>query len=190
MDQQCQHVHIVTDISSGDKICIHCGLIVTEKVLFEKEQPFVYSKTCIETQDVFDMNVMFNEPNYTKCKNKNMKTFKIANAQAMNLSTDENNLSKIYSLLSHCPFTVSSQVTDTVYAILSDIIKTGEFQHIVGPNRRGVIGACIYHACKGKSEQCQRIGLLSYFNIKSSHFNYGRRFLFNWKHKFQPIEWF
>ena len=27
----------------------------------------------------------------------------------------------------------SWQVTDTVYAKLSDIIKTGEFQHIVGP---------------------------------------------------------
>ena len=49
MDSSCKHIDAVSDIHSGDKICITCGMVLMQSILFEIEKPNEYSRTSAET---------------------------------------------------------------------------------------------------------------------------------------------
>ena len=51
MDSSCKHIDTVSDIHSGDKICISCGMVLMQNILFEIEKPNEYSKTSADNHE-------------------------------------------------------------------------------------------------------------------------------------------
>ena len=178
----CSHYYTVNDIHSGDTICENCGLIMMQRLIFENECPDAYSKTSVETHDLYDDTLISNA--VKGCKNKK-KTFDRINTQAMSVSTTDVIVSKWLG-----DYLLPRDVKETVKSILSDIVKTGDYSHIAGTNRRGVLSACIYMASMLHEHTCSKIELYTLLNIKSMHFFYGRRFLYEWNQKNHLCDWF
>ena len=187
MKNSCAHPYKVRDLHSGDTICEECGLIVSERLFFEVECPDVYSKTIIDTHDLYDTELLSNALKDSKREKKN-KGFKIVNNTAMNVSTTDSIVSKWFCTVKN--MILSRSIEDTVKCVLSEIVKSGEYVHIAGTNRRGVLAACIYLSCLLNKEQCSRIELYSTLNISPNHFYRGRRFLYEWNEKFHSCDWF
>ena len=182
MDTFCSHVYTVNDIHSGDMICVNCGLILMERLIFENECPDAYSKTSIETHDLYDDTLISNE---IKGNKNRTKMFDRINTQAMSVFTTDAIVSKWLG-----DYLLPRDVNETVKSILSDIVNTGDYNHIAGTNRRGVLSACIYMASLLHEHTCSKIELYTLLNIKSVHFYYGRRFLYEWNQKNHLCDWF
>ena len=93
MENSCSHQYRIRDLHNGDTICEDCGLIVLERLFFEIECPDVYSKTMIETHDLYDTNLLSNMLKDSKGERKNRSLKRINNA-AMNLKTTDSFVSK------------------------------------------------------------------------------------------------
>ena len=141
----------------------------------------------IETHDLYDTELMSNALKDSKREKKN-KGFKRVNNTAMNVSTTDSIVSKWFCNIKN--MILSRNIEDTVKCVLSEIVKTGEYIHIAGTNRRGVLAACIYLSCLLNNEQCSRIELYTTLNISPNHFYRGRRLLYEWNEKFHSCDWF
>ena len=73
MKNSCVHPYKVRDLHSGDTICEECGLIVSERLFFEVECPDVYSKTIIETHDLYDTELLSNALKDSKREKKKQR---------------------------------------------------------------------------------------------------------------------
>ena len=186
MEISCIHKYTVRDIHSGDNICEECGLIVSERLFFEIECPDIYSKTMIETHDLYDNEFFSNALKDSKSEKTN-KGLKRINKTAMNVSTTDSIVSKWFCNIKS--LVLSRSVEETVKCILSELVKSGEYVHFAGTNRRGVLSACIYLSCKFNREKCSRIELYSILNINATHFYKGRRFLYEWNERVHSCDW-
>ena len=136
MNQNCSHYYTVNDLHNGDTICENCGLIMMQRLIFENECPDVYSKTSMETHDLYDDTLVSNA--VKGCKKNKKKTFDRINSQAMSVSTTDVIVSKWLG-----DYLLPRDVNETVKSVLSDIVRTGDYSHIAGTNRRGVLSVCI-----------------------------------------------
>ena len=101
-------------------ICEECGLIVSERLFFEIECPDVYSKTIIETHDLYDTELLSNALKELKCEKKR---FKRVNNTAMNVSTTDFIISKWFCNVKN--MILSRSIEDTVRCIVREIVKSG-----------------------------------------------------------------
>ena len=181
----CLHRYSVIDTHCGESICVKCGLVLQERIIYEIHYPEEYSKSFMDTRDVTNSDFS------TSILNGVTDDFKIdkVNTIVMNISCSM--ISNWKNLLTNNNLLLSSDVVEMVIVLLTNILKTGEYQNIVGTNRRGMIAACTYIASKKKKEECSLIALYSAFDIKPMHFHHGRRFLYQWNHNNNGIcDWF
>ena len=185
MDSSCKHIDAVSDIHSGDKICISCGMVLMQSILFEIEKPNEYSKTSADNHEYGE-----NMDHITLTNYKNDKTlYRNIGSKVRNVDNSKV-IHQWYAMISDCSFDISDRVIDTVKQVLRELIKTGEYRHIAGTNRRGLVAACIQHSCVLYEENCPQEGLYGSFNIKSTHFFHGRRFLYEWNQTYHVCDWF
>ena len=48
----CLHRYSVIDTHCGDSICVKCGLVLQERIIYEIHYPEEYSKSFMDTRDV------------------------------------------------------------------------------------------------------------------------------------------
>ena len=141
----------------------------------------------IETHDLYNTDLLSIMLKDSKGERKNRSLKRINNA-AMNLKTTDSIVSKWFCSIKSLILSRNSK--ETVKCVLSELVKSGEYIHIAGTNRRGVLSACIYLSCKFNKEKCSRIELYSVLNIKATHFYKGRRFLYDWNERLHLCDWF
>ena len=169
---ECVHYYPVHDIHTGDIICSECGMILTEKTIFEIENPTCFSKSMNETHEI-----------YRAVQTDTIITKRALNRDVLISSKDRLILSKWFNLLNETSFSMTDDIIGPFQALLIELIHTGEYVKHSGPNRRGLVSACVYQSCSVSQTSCPLTGLLSVFDIKSSHFHHGRRALYSWHQK-------
>ena len=168
----CCHPYTVIDIHTGDHICTVCGIVLSERLMYENHS--VVDVKCETEKFLHDsckshIRTKIGDDHVIKNQNVLMKWTTILNEHAMNFS---------------------QRVIEKVNVILSELVISGMYNNVTGTNRRGVVAVCLYLACKSYSEQCSFTALLSSFNIKSSHFFRGRRFLYGCNQNNPSCSWF
>ena len=151
---ECVHYYKVHDIHTGDIICSDCGLIITERVIFEIENPTCFSKSINETHEI-----------HRTVQTDNVITKRILNEDISICTKDRMILSKWMNLLNETSFVLSDDISGPFQALMIQLIHTGEYIKHSGPNRRGLVSACVYQVCSVSQMNCTLIGLLSLFDI-------------------------
>ena len=187
----CTHYYKVNDCHTGDQICTECGLIVTERMLYEVDNPCSFSKTMNETHDMFSTN----ETHITALvfkKNCNDIVLKTNNTRAMNKKEKKKGdvLVKWMTILTETGVSFPDSVLSDVHNIITHLLCTDEYQTHSGTILRGIIAACVYRACSIHNTICTLPQLYSLFNIKSLHFFQGRRIIYAWNQKTHVCSWF
>ena len=187
----CVHYYKVNDCHTGDEICTQCGLIITERMLFEVDNPFFYSKTMNDTHDMFNTN----ETQITELSFKNRcndKILKVNNTRAMSKKEKKKSdvLKKWMMILTETSVSFPENVLTDIHNVITHLLHTDEYQNHSGTIIRGLIAACVYRACCIHEIKCTLPQLYSLFHIKSLHFFQGRRILYAWNQKTHACSWF
>ena len=138
MDPSCTHTHAVNDIHSGDSICIACGMVLMQSIIFEIEKPNEYSKTSADNHEYGENTDHVTLTDHKKCKTADSKLYRNIGSRVRDIDNTKE-FHKWYAMISDCSFDISDRVIDTVKQVLRELIKTGEYRHVAGTNRRGPV---------------------------------------------------